>query len=205
MGRCGGALGPVAAERLGEAGIHFIAGTLSETAPAGSDAAADAMRMRVFSYVRAHLDDPDLSHARVAAVHRMAPRTLTRLFQDEPVTVAEYVRNCRLEAVRRDLGDPRLAHRSTRRTRRTVVLHRPAALQPGVPDPFQHDAVRRAPDRPGRDVTLPGSHLAGRAGTGSVRNSSTCTRNRSGCSRWAQCPVFGRTCSWALGMCSAKK
>lgn len=111
MRRCG-ALGPVAAERLGEAGLHLIAGTLSETAPAGFDAAADAMRMRVFSYVRAHLDDPDLSHARVAAVHRMAPRTLTRLFQDEPVTVAEYVRNCRLEAVRRDLGDPRLAHRS---------------------------------------------------------------------------------------------
>jgi AraC-like DNA-binding protein len=109
--RCS-ALGAAAAERLGEAGLHLIAGTVGETAPGVSDAAADAMRMRILNYLRAHLDDPQLSHARVAAVHRIAPRTLTRLFHDEPVTMAEYIRSWRLQAVRRDLADPRLAHRN---------------------------------------------------------------------------------------------
>lgn len=108
--RCG-ALGSAAAERLGEATLHLIAGAVSETSLA-VDEAADAMRIRVLNHVRAHLDDPNLSHARVAAAHGIAPRTLTRLFEDEPATVAEYIRVCRLEAVRRDLVDPGRAHRT---------------------------------------------------------------------------------------------
>lgn len=108
--RCN-ALGAAAAERLGEAGLHLIAGVVGEPTLAAHEA-ADAMRIRVLHHVRVHLDDPNLSHARVAAAHGIAPRTLTRLFEDEPATVAEYIRTCRLEAVRRDLADPRLAHRT---------------------------------------------------------------------------------------------
>ena len=42
----------------------------------------------------------------------MAPRTLDRLFEHEPLTVTGYIRSCRLEAVRRDLSNPLLAYRS---------------------------------------------------------------------------------------------
>lgn len=101
-----------AASRLGEAGLHLIAGTLSEVAAPDADEAADALRLQVLGYVRAHLADPDLSHAQVAAAHHMASRTLHRLFEQEPFTVTDYIRAQRLEAVRRDLTDPLLRNRS---------------------------------------------------------------------------------------------
>lgn len=101
-----------AANRLGEAGLHLVAGTLSDIAELDGDGAADALRLQVLSYVRANLGDPDLSHARVAAAHHMAARTLHRLFEHEPCTVTDYIRSLRLEAVFRDLTDPLLANRS---------------------------------------------------------------------------------------------
>lgn len=100
-----------AATRLGEAGLHLVAGTLSDAAGLVGDGAADALRLQVLGYVRTHLADPDLSHTRVAAAHHMAARTLHRLFEHEACTVTDYIRSRRLEAVRRDLTDPLLAHR----------------------------------------------------------------------------------------------
>jgi AraC-like DNA-binding protein len=101
-----------AASRLGEAGLHLIAGTLSEVAAPDADEAADALRLQVLGYVRAHLADQDLSHAQVAAAHHMASRTLHRLFEHEPFTVTDYIRAQRLDAVHRDLTDPLLRNRS---------------------------------------------------------------------------------------------
>jgi AraC-like DNA-binding protein len=99
------------AGRLGEASLHLVAGTLSAAAPQ-RDGSAEALRLQILSYVRAHLTETDLTHARVAAAHHMAARTLHRLFEEEPCTVTGYIRSCRLEGVRRDLADPLLAHRS---------------------------------------------------------------------------------------------
>jgi AraC-like DNA-binding protein len=107
-----GSIRSTAAGRLGEAGLHLLAGTLSEAAAGEGDSAADAQRLQILSYVRAHLMDPDLSHSKVAAAHHMAPRTLHRLFEHEPCTVTDYIRSLRLEAVYRDLRDPLLANRS---------------------------------------------------------------------------------------------
>jgi AraC-like DNA-binding protein len=103
---------PAAASRLGEAGLHLIAGTLSEAAPLDKPGAADALRLQILGYVRSHLTDPDLSHSHVAAAHHMAPRTLHRLFEHEPFTVTDYIRSCRLAAVHRDLTDPLLHNRA---------------------------------------------------------------------------------------------
>jgi AraC-like DNA-binding protein len=100
-----------ATDRLGEAGLHLIAGTLTETSPAAHEA-ADALRLQILGYVRTHLSNPDLSHAQVAAAHHMAGRTLHRLFEHEPCTVTDYIRTQRLEAVHRDLTDPLLRNRS---------------------------------------------------------------------------------------------
>lgn len=112
--RQNGALGPGACARMGEAGLHLVAGTLSDALPgfeADGEAAADAMRMRIFEYVRTHLAEPDLTHARVAAAHHMAARTLHRLFEDEPRSVSGCIRIWRLEGAMRELADPALAHR----------------------------------------------------------------------------------------------
>jgi AraC-like DNA-binding protein len=99
-----------AATRLGEAGLHLIAGTLTDAA--APDESADALRLQVLGYVRAHLADPRLSHGDVAAAHHMAGRTLHRLFEHEPCTVTDYIRVQRLAAVHRDLADPLLRNRS---------------------------------------------------------------------------------------------
>lgn len=110
------ALRGTAACRLGEAGLHLVAGTLSDAAPDGAavpgDPAADALRLRILDYVRAHLADPALSHASVAAAHHMSARTLHRMFEHEASTVTDYIRSRRLAAVLRDLTDPALANRA---------------------------------------------------------------------------------------------
>ncbi|MEV0185948.1 helix-turn-helix domain-containing protein [Streptomyces sp. NPDC050625] len=100
------------ANRLGEAGLHLVAAALSDAAPSGSDGAADALRLRILHYIRAHLAEPDLTQGRIAAVHHMSPRTLHRLFERESCTVTDYIRSRRLEAAMRDLADPLLADRS---------------------------------------------------------------------------------------------
>ncbi|WP_406079031.1 helix-turn-helix domain-containing protein [Micromonospora sp. NBC_00858] len=104
-----------AAGRLGEAGLHIIAGALSMTEPADGEAVVDAQRLRILHYAREHLSDSGLTHNRIAAVHRMAPRTLHRLFEHELYTVTEYIRLRRLESAHRDLTDPMLSHLSIAR------------------------------------------------------------------------------------------
>ena len=70
------------------------------------------MRAHVIGYMRAHLDDPQLSRSSIAAAHHMSARTLDRLFADQPWSVSGLIRHERLDGVRRDLEDPLLRHRS---------------------------------------------------------------------------------------------
>jgi AraC-like DNA-binding protein len=106
-----GPLGAAAAAKLGEAGSTLLAGTLLDDGDlGGTDAPAD-MRAHVIGYLRAHLDDPQLSRSSIAAAHHMSARTLDRLFADQPWSVSGLIRHERLEAVRRDLEDPAKRHR----------------------------------------------------------------------------------------------
>jgi len=103
---------PDTAARIGEAGAHLLAGTLAQDGNlAAHDAPAD-LRNHVIAYIRSRLEDPRLTRGSVAAAHHMSLRTLDRLFTDEPWSVSGYIRNERLEAVRRDLANPSLTHRS---------------------------------------------------------------------------------------------
>ena len=104
--------GAAAAVKLGEAGSTLLAGTLLDDGDLVGADAADDLRAHVVWYVRAHLDDPQLSRASIAASHHMSARTLDRLFADQPWSVSGLIRHERLEAVRRDLADPVLCHRS---------------------------------------------------------------------------------------------
>jgi AraC-like DNA-binding protein len=101
-----------AAVKLGEAGSTLLAGTLLDDGDLAVGGAADSVVAHVIGYVRAHLDDPRLSRASIAAAHRMSARTLDRLFAGEPWSVTGLIRRERLEAVRRDLADPLLRNRS---------------------------------------------------------------------------------------------
>ena len=100
-----------AAGRLGEAGACLLAGSLAGDGDAAAEAGTQVLRERVLAYVRARLEDPRLSRATIAAAHRMSPRTLDRLFRGQEWSVSGYIRHERLEAARRDLENPALAHR----------------------------------------------------------------------------------------------
>jgi AraC-like DNA-binding protein len=101
-----------AATRIGEAAASLLAGTLADDGDLAASDVADDLREHIIAYVHAHLDDPQLSRGSVAAAHHMSLRTLDRLFARQPWSVSEYIRLERLEAVRRDLQDPQLAHRN---------------------------------------------------------------------------------------------
>jgi AraC-like DNA-binding protein len=103
---------PATALHLGEAGASLLAGVLADDIGIIAGGAAADLRAHVLGYIRSHLSDPQLSRGTVAAAHGMSPRTLDRLFAGEPWSVSSYIRLERLEAVRRDLASPRLAHRS---------------------------------------------------------------------------------------------
>jgi AraC-like DNA-binding protein len=65
------------------------------------------------AFCLANLSDPDLSVESVAAAHRVSPRYLYKLCQARGFTLARWIRTERLCRIRRDLGDPLLADRST--------------------------------------------------------------------------------------------
>jgi len=69
----------------------LVAGTLIDAAQPNDAAAADALRLQVLNYIRAHLADPDLTRTHgCGALHGY--RTLHRLFEHEPHTVTDYIR-----------------------------------------------------------------------------------------------------------------
>ncbi|MDX3237597.1 helix-turn-helix domain-containing protein [Streptomyces sp. ME03-5709C] len=81
----------------------------AEGAPADKAAVDQALLHHVRAYIRAHLDDPGLTPAKVAAAHHISVRYLYQLFQDEPTTVGRWIQRLRLEACRKDLVRPELA------------------------------------------------------------------------------------------------
>ncbi|WP_229075035.1 helix-turn-helix domain-containing protein [Actinoplanes sp. DH11] len=58
---------------------------------------------RILADMRAHLADPELSPAAVAARHHISVRYLHRILQRESIRFGEWVRHHRLEGTRRDL------------------------------------------------------------------------------------------------------
>ena len=67
---------------------------------------------RIRSYVDAHLGDPELGPASIAAAHFISTRHLHNVFHTADSTVASWIRTRRLEHCRRDLRDPILTDRS---------------------------------------------------------------------------------------------
>ncbi|PNG89570.1 helix-turn-helix domain-containing protein [Streptomyces malaysiensis] len=74
--------------------------------------------LRIRSFVRSHLHDPQLTPRTIAAAHHISISYLHRLFQHEEETIAAWIRHQRLDHARRDLADPAL---------RTTPIHAIAA------------------------------------------------------------------------------
>jgi AraC-like DNA-binding protein len=80
----------------------------------GRTSLATAHRLRIVSYIEAHLHDPELTPTRIAAACRMTPRYLYHLSSGQEETVARYILRRRLDACARALvSDARRGHTIT--------------------------------------------------------------------------------------------
>ena len=106
---------PGEAARLSTAAVEVLATRLAHELDAHDwdtpEARRHALLTTVQAFTQQHLGDAGLSPAMIAAAHHMSLRSLHRLFHDEGLTVAGWIRKRRLECCRRDLSDPALASR----------------------------------------------------------------------------------------------
>lgn len=84
---------------------------LDATARLSPEARQRALSAQVHRFIRDRLGDPALTADLIAAAHQISTRHLYKLFQAQGMTVAAWIRQCRLERCRRDLADPALDSR----------------------------------------------------------------------------------------------
>ncbi len=72
----------------------------------------EALRDRVKFYIAAHLNDPDLSIAKLASLARCSKRYLHMIFRSEDLSISDYILRSRLARCRADLLDPKQVRRS---------------------------------------------------------------------------------------------
>lgn len=71
-----------------------------------------ALLLRIYAFIEEHLSDPQLSPTLVARSNHLSIRYLHKLFETQGMTVAAWIRECRLERCRNDLLDPGLRAQS---------------------------------------------------------------------------------------------
>jgi AraC-like DNA-binding protein len=110
---------PVDAMRLATTTADLLAilvrqrlGATELTVPAASH--RRVLLMQAQGYIGRCLGDPTLCPATVAASLHVSLRTLHKAFQEHDLTVAGWIRACRLERCRHDLLDPALSYRPVR-------------------------------------------------------------------------------------------
>ena len=65
-----------------------------------------ALLTQIQAYALRHLGNPALAPDLIATAHHMSTRALHALFQEHDLTVAAWIRRCRLERCHQDLSDP---------------------------------------------------------------------------------------------------
>jgi AraC-like DNA-binding protein len=104
----------IAGMHIGEAVTDLAAALVAELAGLTPDenAVRTALMGHIRTFIERNLTDPDLSPATVAAGVNISVRYLYKLFEQDGMTVSEWIRNRRLDNTLRDLADPRLTHRT---------------------------------------------------------------------------------------------
>jgi AraC-like DNA-binding protein len=101
--------------RLGAAVLDLVsvalAARLDRPAAVPSDTRQRALLRSIHAYVEQRLGDRGLSPDSIAAAHHISVRYLYKLFEAEGHSVAEWIRQRRLDRCRRDLCDPVLGSR----------------------------------------------------------------------------------------------
>jgi AraC-like DNA-binding protein len=95
-----------AAEQLAGTAVDLLAATAAQqlgTEPADLPGADRVLLLRIHTFIRWHLADPDLTPESIARAHHISVRYLHRLFEGEGTTVSRRIRELRLQECRREL------------------------------------------------------------------------------------------------------
>jgi AraC-like DNA-binding protein len=76
-----------------------------------ADTRQHALLLNIHAFIEQRLADPELKPAVIAAAHHISLRYLYKLFREQGITVAGWIRDRRLERCRHDLADPQLVGR----------------------------------------------------------------------------------------------
>ncbi|WP_301150024.1 helix-turn-helix domain-containing protein [Mycobacterium simiae] len=97
---------------LADATLNLLAASFVEQLDDGTTMPSDgkkALLLRIRNYIEQRLSDPALDLTSIAAAHHISIRMLHKLFENEDLTVAEWIRVRRLGHCRQDLANPALA------------------------------------------------------------------------------------------------
>src|ERR1700741_4697236 len=95
------------AEALSEPSIELMRAVIATHLDApelGKDPLKTTLRLRILEYARAHLRDPHLGAAKVAAAHHISERHLYNILGAGGITLADWLRKQRLERCRNDIA-----------------------------------------------------------------------------------------------------
>ncbi|HWD42535.1 MAG TPA: hypothetical protein VHM23_02235 [Actinomycetota bacterium] len=81
-----------------------LAGRLDRPDEVPADVSQRALLVRVRAFIEGRLADPELTPAAVARAHHVSLRSLYKLFEGEPRSVAGLIKERRLERCRRPGG-----------------------------------------------------------------------------------------------------
>lgn len=129
------ALGPVTRQEMGEHVTAMLRTLVHEAALPAIGGSTDrvALLNRALDHIGQHLD-ADLTPDAIAAAQHISVRYLHVLFRQRGETVGSHIRRQRLNRIRRDLADPRLAH----------LPAYAVAARWGLPDPSHFSRLFRA-------------------------------------------------------------
>lgn len=90
-----------------DSAVHLVGTILLSDAAGRGSAANEPLRESIDRYVQRHLADPSLDAAMIARAHHISRRQLYQVLGESGMTPAAMIRSRRLDAVRRDLADPK--------------------------------------------------------------------------------------------------
>lgn len=132
----------------------------AEARTTGRDSSENLLFHRAAAQIDAHLSDPGLAPKAVAAAVHVSLRQLQSRFTEQGLTIAAYIRARRLDAIRRDLSNPILAHESVHQISARYGLYNPSHVSKSFraefgesPSELRHRILRtedagRLPDPP---------------------------------------------------------
>jgi AraC-like DNA-binding protein len=110
-----GTLEPASAAAVADSVTQILVAGL-RTLPAAQAPAVSQLtayhRAQIKAYIQAHLHEPGLDVAGIAAALRLSPSSVHRVFAGEACSVTEWLWAQRLDRLARDLSDPALQRRS---------------------------------------------------------------------------------------------